>query len=170
MIGHCSMSSYEPIYNLHMRRLLFTWNAAVTLLQYTQCWGADEAMPHCCRGQVGWSITCCHNGRLPVCRCMFRAVHSFSISAQPRLKILDIFEGVKQTHKQKREPVSFHWDGVIPGHLFARRPQRWACGDESVAVYFGQCLARDDDEQRTVQKELVGPMAVKAITENKETL
>lgn len=33
-----------------------------------------------------------------------------------------------------------------------RRPETWACGDESVAVYFGQCLPRDDDERRPARR------------------
>lgn len=32
-----------------------------------------------------------------------------------------------------------------------KRPERWACGEESVAVYFGQCFALDNDEQCPAQ-------------------
>lgn len=38
---------------------------------------------------------------------MFCAVHSVSISTQSCLKILDIFEGLKQIHKQKTKPTVF---------------------------------------------------------------
>lgn len=45
-----------------------------------------------------WGITCCQDGRLPVCWYMFCAAQS----AQCCLKIPDTFEWVKQTHKQKQ--------------------------------------------------------------------
>lgn len=35
------------------------------------------------------------------------------------------FRVSKANSQTKTEPVSFHWDGVIPGHLFVRRPERW---------------------------------------------
>lgn len=117
-----------------------------------------------------WSITCCQSGRLPVCWYMFCAAHSFSISAQSCLKIPDIFEWANS--QTKTEPVSFHWDGVIPGHLLVRRTERWCLWRRKFGCLFWSvpCLWWWHATSCTEQQELVGLVAVKAITENKETL
>lgn len=93
-------------------------------------YGREEQIQPCHIAAEAWwgdASTCCQNGRPPACWCMCSAVHSFSISARPALKIHDIFEWVEWIRKTKTEPAPFHWAtgiGVIPGHLFARRPER----------------------------------------------
>lgn len=70
----------------------------------------------------------------------------------------------KANSQTKTEPVSLQWDGVIPGHLLVSRPQRWACGEESMAVYFGRCLSLRRHLAQNSRNWL------KAVTEIKETL
>lgn len=45
------------------------------------------------------------------------------------------FRSSKANSQTKTEPASFHWDGVIPGHLFERRPERGACGEEKACPF-----------------------------------
>lgn len=140
---------------------------AIPFTRRVHNWDADKAEPYCSRDLVGWGITCCQNGKPPVCWCMFYAAHSFSFSAVLPKNTWH-FRASKANSQTQTEPAPFHWDGVIPGHLLVRRPQRWARGEESM-VYFG-ILRRWRAMFCTEQYELVGPMAVKAITENKETM
>lgn len=42
----------------------------------------------------------------------------------------------KANSQTKTEPALFQRDRVIPGHLLLSHPQRWACGEESMSVFW----------------------------------
>ncbi len=141
---------------------------------HTICTVTEKQMKPCHTAAEAWweeASTCCQNRRLPVCWCMFCAVHSFSISAQFRLKILDISDGVMQIRKHNGARVSplgwgNPWTSVCEASwemgLWRRKHAR--------LFWSAPCLRQWRAMSCAEQSRPVGPMAVKAITGNKETL
>lgn len=122
MNDYCSMSSHEA--------------ACTSLINLKLCTSIHRIYKGVrsaarCRG-----ITCCQTGRFPVwlmhVLCSPLIQHLGTVLSKNTWH----FRVSKANSQTKTEPVSFRRDGVIPGHLLVRRPERWACGEESMALFF----------------------------------